>query len=153
MRSISLIALVASLLLVGNAASAGTIYTWTDADGVKHYSNEQPPEDNENVQTIEEVQYDQAGAERNRQEYNRMVKEASEKADRHFNEQAREKARKEEERRQQQIEAKGQRIAEQRARLEKEIQTIRNRALGPNFTKGMQDNLVRQLQEKIDQLE
>lgn len=153
MRSISLIALVAILLLVGNASSAGTIYTWTDADGVKHYSNEQPPEDNENVQTIEEVQYDQAGAERNRQEYNRMVKEASEKADRHFNEQAREKALKEEERQKQQIEAKEQRIAEQRARLEKEIQTIRNRALGPNFTKGMQDNLVRQLQKKIDQLE
>lgn len=153
MRWISPIALVACLLLVGNTVPAGTIYTWTDADGVKHYSNEQPPEDVDKVQTIEEVQYDQAGADQKRQEYDRMVEEASEEADRHFDQQAQEKARQEEERQQQQLEEKEHRIAEQRARLEKEIEAIRNRGLGPNFTKGMQDNLIRQLQEKIDQLE
>jgi len=153
MRWLSLIALVACILLVGNTVPAGTIYTWTDADGVKHYSNEQPPEDSENVQTIEEVQSDQAGADQNRQEYDRMVEKASENADRHFDEQAREEALQEEERQQQQQEEKDRRIAEQRARLEKEIEAVRSRGLGPNFTKGMQDNLIRQLQEKIDQLE
>ncbi|BBO77198.1 hypothetical protein DSCW_46150 [Desulfosarcina widdelii] len=152
MRWISLIALTACLLLVSNTVPAGTIYTWTDADGVKHYSNEQPPEGIDKVQTIEEVQYDQAGADQKRQEYDRMVEEASEEADRHFDQQAQKKARQEEERQQQQQEEKDRRIAEQRDRLEKEIEAVRNRALGPNFTQGMKDNLIRQLQEKIDQL-
>jgi len=153
MRWIPLIALVACLLFVGNTVPAGTIYTWTDADGVKHYSNEQPPEDNENVETIEEVQYDQAEADRNRQEFDRMVEEASEEADRHFEQQAREKARQEEERQQRNKEVKKQQAAEQRARLEKQIEALRNRGLSPTFTKGMRDNLIRQLQEEIDRLE
>jgi len=153
MRWISLIAWVACILLIANTAPAGTIYTWTDADGVKHYSNAQPPEDNENVQTIEEVPYDQAGAVRIRQEYDRMVEEASENADRHFDQQAREKARQQKERQQQQQEEKERRIGEQRAVLEKQIEAIGNRALSPTFTQGMRDNLIRQLQEKIDQLE
>ncbi|WP_319522350.1 DUF4124 domain-containing protein [uncultured Desulfosarcina sp.] len=153
MRWTFLIALAACLLLVGHSVSAGSIYTWTDADGVKHYSNEQPPEGIEEVQTIEEVQGDPTSAEQNQQEYDRMVEEASEGADRHFDERAQEKARQEEERQQQQDEEKERRIAEQRARLEKEIEAVRNRGLSPTFTKGMQDNLIRQLQEQIDQLE
>jgi hypothetical protein len=153
MRWIPLIALVACLLFFGNTVPAGTIYTWTDADGVKHYSNEQPPEDNENVETIEEVQYDQAEADRNRQEFDRMVEEASEEADRHFEQQSREKARQEEERQQRNKEVKKQQAAEQRTRLEKQIETLRNRGLSPTFTKGMRDNLIRQLQEEIDRLE
>jgi len=153
MRWISFIVLVAWILLIGNTVPAGTIYTWTDADGVKHYSNQQPPEGNENVQTIGEVQYDEAGADRNRQEYDRMVEEASQKADRHFDQQAREKANQQAERQQQQQEEKDRRIAEQRAVLEKQIEALRNRALSTSFTIGMRDNLIRQLQEKIDQLE
>ena len=43
-----------------------------------------PPEDVENVQTIPEIPYDQGGEDQNRQEYDRMVEDASKDADQAF---------------------------------------------------------------------
>jgi DNA topoisomerase VI subunit B len=140
-------------LMAFNNVSAGAIYTWTDADGVKRYSNSQPPEDAENVQTIEEVPYDGSGADQHRQEFDRMVKDASREADRHFKQQAQEKARQAEAKQRQQQAEKAQQIAAEKARLLKEIEAIQQRAFSPTFTKGMQDNLIREVQEKIDRLE
>lgn len=153
MRIRTLVTIPACLLIIGNTAPAGTIYTWTDADGVKRYSNAQPPEDADNVQTIEEVEYDDVGADRNRQEFDRMVEGASEEADRHFDQQARKKKQQATKRQQQKKETLERQAAEERARLMKEIEAIQNRGLGPNFTKGMRDNLIRDLQEKIDELD
>ena len=140
-------------MIVGGPAVAGTIYTWTDANGVQHYSNTQPPEDAANVQTIDEVDYDAVGADRRRMEFDRMVEQASEEAERHFDQQARQKALQAEQRKQLQKQARAQRVSEEKARLANEIEAIQNRALGPTFTQGMRDNLVRQLQEQIDRLE
>ena len=142
------------LLLAGHVASAGTIYTWTDADGVRRYSNAQPPEGVENVRTLDEVEYE-GGAEDDsrRREFERMVEEASEEADRHFDQQARQKARQDAQRKQSEKQARNQLTAEEKARLMNEIEALQNRALGPNFTQGMRENLIRQLREKLDQLE
>lgn len=153
MRKTTLLTMTACLIIIGHTSLAGTIYTWTDADGVKRYSNSQPPEDAQNVQTIDEVEYDETEADSSRREFDRMVEEASEEADRHFDQQARQKARQDAKRERSQKEARAQQISEEKARLMNEIEAIQNRALGPNFTQGMRDNLVRQLQEKIDQLE
>ena len=141
------------LLFLGAPAVAGTIYTWTDADGVQRYSNTQPPEDATNVRTIDEVDEDAVGADRRRDEFDRMVEEANEEAERHFDQQARKKARQAEQRKQQQKEARDQQISEEKARLTKEIEMLQNRALSPNFTQGMRDNLIRQLQERIDRMD
>ena len=145
--------ITAGVMIVGGPAVAGTIYTWTDANGVQHYSNTQPPEDAANVQTIDEVDYDAVGADRRRMEFDRMVEQASEEAERHFDQQARQKALQAEQRKQLQKQARAQRVSEEKARLANEIEAIQNRALGPTFTQGMRDNLVRQLQEQIDRLE
>ena len=55
MRRIIITVLIVWFMLLGGTAMADTIYTWTDADGVKRYSNHQPPEGVDNVETIEEV--------------------------------------------------------------------------------------------------
>lgn len=153
MRRIIFISLTAWLVLLGNTVLADTIYTWTDADGVKRYSNSQPPENAENVQKIQEVQYDDGGADRNRQEYDRMVKDASREADRQLEEQARKKARQAAAKQRQEEAQKAQHIDEERAKLMKEIAAIQNRGYSTTFTKGMKDNLIKEVQEKIDQLE
>jgi hypothetical protein len=140
-------------LLAAGTAGAGTIYTWTDADGVKRYSNAQPPEGAENVQAIDEVEYQQSAGDQNRREFDRMVEEASREADQHFEQQKRQKALREEERTRRQEDAREEQIAAERARLLKEMETIQKRSLSPTFTKGMQDNLIQQVQEKIDRLE
>lgn len=145
--------LTAMFFLLGNTVVADTIFTWTDADGVKRFSNSQPPEDVENVQTIREIQADPDGADRNRQEFERMAEQAGREADRHFEEQAEKKARAAEAERQQQLDALDRKIEVERARLQQEIAAIDGRGLGPNFTTGMKDNLIGQIQEKIDRLE
>jgi len=143
----------ALFILFGSTVFADTIYTWTDADGVKRYSNSQPPEDVENVQTIQEIPYDQRGDDQNRREYNRMVEDASNSADRHFEEQADKKAQETEARRQQQLEAQARRIEQERAKLQKEIDDIQGRGLSPTFSAGQKAYLIKQVQERINQLE
>lgn len=153
MRLIIVFSLTVLFYLIGGTVTAGTIYTWTGADGVKRYANSQPPEDAENVQTIDEIQYDQRGDNQRRQEYNRMVERASESADRHFEEQAREKERQAEARQQREQDAKDQQLEKARAELLRQIDNIQNRGYSATFTQGMKENLINAVQEKIDQLE
>lgn len=153
MHRMSIVGWVALFCLFGQTVVAGTIYTWTDADGVKRYSNSQPPEDVENLQSIPEIQYDQAGDDQNRQTYNRMVEDASQSADRHFEEQAQQKAQAAQAERTQQMAAQAQRNEEERAKLQKNIDDLKGRALSTTFSKGQKEYLIKQVQEKIDQLE
>ena len=153
MRIPIILTLTICLSILGSPSWAGTIYTWTDADGVKRYSNSQPPEDVEDVQTIDEVEYDDTDAESRRRDFDRMAEEAGEEADKHFESQARQQARQEAQQKKRKEEARNQQIAAEKARLMKKIEALQNRGLGPNFTKGMRDNLIRPLQDKLDQLE
>lgn len=153
MRWTVIVGMAAALALAAHAAAADTIYTWTDENGVKRYSNSQPPEDAGQVETIEGVRYDDAGSDANRQAYDRMVKEAAQEADRQFKQQEQEKAQRAEAQKQKEAKAEALRIAEERDRLLKQIEEIKNRGYSPTFTKGMQDNLIREVQEKIDKLE
>jgi len=153
MRWTAIVGMAAALTLAAHAATADTIYTWTDENGVKRYSNSQPPDDAGQVQTIEGVRYDDAGGDANRQAYDRMVKEAAQEADRQFNQQEQEKARRIETKKQQEATAEALRVAQERDRLMKQIEEIKNRGYSATFTKGMQDNLIREVQEKIDKLE
>jgi hypothetical protein len=148
-----LFSLTALCFLFGSTVSAGTIYTWTDADGVKRYSNSQPPEDEENVKTIREIRYDQQGDDKQRQEFDQMVEQASQSADRHFKEQDEKKAQAAEAERKQQLQARAERMAQERAELQKAIDLLERRGLSPTFSLGMKENLIRQVQDKINQLE
>jgi hypothetical protein len=153
MRWIIINGFAVCVLLFGHVAAADTIFTWTDADGVKRYSNSQPPDAAENVQSIEEIPYDQGADNRNRETYDRMVEDAGKSADQHFQRQAQEKAREAAAEQQARQNAETERIAAERARLQQEIEAIQGRALGPTFTQGMKDNQIQQIQDQIDRLE
>ena len=153
MRTTTILTITVCLLIIGSLALAGTIYTWTDANGVKHYSNQQPPEGAENVQAMDEVQYDSVGADSNRQEYDHMVEKASEEADRQIEAQDRKKEQQAKQQNRLKQEAHARQVAEEKARLMNEIEALQNRALGPTFTQGMRDNLIQQIREKIDRLD
>jgi Domain of unknown function (DUF4124) len=153
MRRITLLGLIGlSFLLVPMVVNA-TIYTWTDANGVKRYSNSAPPEDARNVQKIDEIHSDQNADERNREAYDRMVEDASRGADQQFEQQAEKKALEAGARQEQEKTEKAQRVERERDRLQKQIDAIEGRGLGPNFTAGMKANLVKQVQDRIDRLE
>lgn len=154
MRRIILFSVIGLVFLLADAVIAGTIYTWTDADGVRRYSNSQPPEDARNVQTINELHNDQAGGDQVRQEeYDRMVEDAGQRADQQFEEAAEKKAQEAAAEKQQQLDEQAQRVDKERARLQKEIADLEGRALGPTFSAGMRANLIKQVQEKINRLE
>jgi flagellar biosynthesis GTPase FlhF len=151
-RKIFYILLFLSFTMV-NCALAGTIYTWTDADGVKRYSNAAPPEGAEHVRTIEEVQTNQDTNDRVRQDYDRMVEEASQEADRHFEEQAEKKAQAAEAARNRKQEMQAQQVDQEREKLQKEIEALQNRGLSRTFSAGQKEYLIKQLQDQIDQLD
>ena len=59
--------LCGQLLLFVSDLNAGSIYTWTDENGVKHYSNEEPSEDQKDVKVINEIPHSQMDTEKLRQ--------------------------------------------------------------------------------------
>lgn len=151
-RIIALFCLIV-IFMLGDAALAGTIYTWTDADGVKRYSNAQPPEDAENVEIIDEYRNNRNSSDQLRQEYDRMVEEASQEANRHFEKQAEQKAKAKQAAQQRKNEKQNQQLEQERERLLKEIEAIQNRGLGPTFSAGQKEHLIKQVQDKLDQLD
>ena len=152
LRMIGVLGVLLSFMLI-NVALAGTIYTWTDADGVKRYSNAQPPENADNVKAIDEFQTDQDSSDQVRQEYDRMVEEVSQEADRHFEKQAEKKARAREAAQQQKQEENRQQLEHERQKLQQELESIQNRGLSTTFSAGMKKNMIKQVQDKIDQID
>ncbi len=153
MRRRILICLAAFHLLLSGPALAGTIYTWTDANGVKRFSNSPPPEGATDVHTMDELETGSGDDDQTRQEYNRMVEDASNRADEQMAQDAEERAQAAEVERQQQADEMGQRIAAERERLQKQIDDIEGRGLGPNFSPGQKEAMIQKVQEQIDRLE
>ena len=88
-----------------------------------------------------------------RQKYNKMVEEANKEADEYIQEQQA-KMQEAKKRSQMQNDAEMQkRIADERRRLNQEMNTVRARGMGPNYTQGMKDNQLKQLQDRLDQLD
>ncbi|GAB6904644.1 exported hypothetical protein [Desulfosarcina cetonica] len=152
-RNIVLLAVVAWMALWCGAVMAGSVYTWTDADGVKRFSDSPPPEDAKDVQTIDEIPNNPQAEKQQRQDYNRMVDKASQAADRQLKEEAEKKAmeaEKEADRRKAELDS---RVVAEREKLQKEIDAIKGRALGPTFSPGQKAAMIEKVQKKIDSLE
>ena len=152
MRRTVLFSLTLLLLLAGGSLAADTIYTWTNAQGVRHFSNTRPPDDVEKVETIEGVRLTPGDDTQARQAFERMAQEAGEEADRFYKEQEQQRAQAAEARQQQQAAQDSERIAAERARLQQEIAALEGRGLSRTFSAGMRENLIQQLQEQIDRL-
>ena len=136
--------------------SAGeTIHTWTDSEGVRHFSTSAPPEDAQNHEIFiqgDNGPADNAQVDMRRPSYNNMVDEVRVEANRLEQERLQsEKEKKKREkkaaqkRRQDAIEAK-------RLELQKKIDALMGRALSPTFSKGMRDSQIKAIREQIKQL-
>lgn len=139
------------VLMIGTYASGGTIYIWTDENGVKRFSDQPPPEGIEDYQTAEGsvAKPDEGEREGLRQMLNEVE---AQKRESERKEEAQAAARAEEQKR----EAEAQRRAEtqaEREQLQKQISDLRKRALSPTFTQGMRDHQINEIQKQIDALD
>ncbi len=130
-------------------AIADTIYIWTDEKGVKRFSN-QPPEGVDNFETVDGTaskpeEQARPGLEQMVEEVRRENQETERRREQEATLRKAEEKRKAEEQ-------KNARMNAERARLQKQIDALNNRALSPTYTQGMRDNQIRKIQEEINAL-
>ncbi len=87
-----------------------------------------------------------------RQAYDKMVDEATKEADEYLQEKENEIKATEAEVQAQQDAALDERIRAEQERIKAEMDAVQGRGLSTTFSQGMKDNLLRQLQDKLDQL-
>lgn len=154
---ILLSALLIAICFAAQGICGDKIYTWTDENGIKQYSD-QPPENIDDYDTFEprtsqgEPSGNQPGNEV-RSTYKKMIQEVEREnlqADQQKAEEARQKKLREKERADA---ARKEKIQAERDLLQKQIDALNARALSPTFTQGMRDNLIKKLKEQMDALE
>jgi len=87
-----------------------------------------------------------------RQAYDKMVEEATKEADEYVQEKQNEIKAVKAEAQAQQDAALDERVQAEQARIQAEMDTVQERGLSTTFSQGMKDNLLLQLQNKLDQL-
>lgn len=153
MRS-TIMAILIVLILSAQSDCETKIYTWTDKNGVKQFSDQVPDE----VDTYELITSDpsqensaDSGSEKNaRPAYERMILDVQNENRRTDleNEQA-EKDRQKAKAQQAQMEKEAKQEA-QRQQIQKKIDALNQRALSPTFSKGMRDSQIKTLQEQME---
>lgn len=147
-----------SLMLLCSLAAvqAGSIYTWTDENGNKRFSDTPPPEGTENVTVVESSESPGSGSadtDSNRKAYDQMVKEAVGEGEQLSKEREAQDQAKAVEKKQQAEDELQSRIDAERQKLQGEIAAIQARGLSPTFSQGMKDNLIKEVQERISRLQ
>ncbi len=87
-----------------------------------------------------------------RQAYDEMVEKSIREADEYLQEKQKKLQEIETEAQTQQDNVIEDRVQAEQKRIKAEMETVRNRGLGPNFTQGMKDNQLQKLQDKMNQL-
>ncbi|MBR9987244.1 MAG: hypothetical protein KFF68_15180 [Desulfosarcina sp.] len=87
-----------------------------------------------------------------RQAYNKMVEESVKEADEYLQEKEGKKKVADAQAQSEQDSALSEKIQAEVQRIQAEKDTVSNRGLGPTFSQGMKDNLLEQLQNKLDRL-
>jgi vacuolar-type H+-ATPase subunit E/Vma4 len=87
-----------------------------------------------------------------REAYNKMVEEATREADEYLQEKENEKKAAEADAQSRQDSALAEKIEAESQRINAEMDNVRERGIGSGFSQGMKDNLLKQLQDKLDQL-
>jgi len=85
-----------------------------------------------------------------RQAYDKMVEEATREADQYVDEKRKEQAETAEKRKSSSV--TDPRVEKERQRLEAEMEKVRERGLGPDFTEGMRSAKLQELQTQLDRL-
>lgn len=143
------------LSFTAGLAMAGDIYTWTDAKGVKRFSDH-PPQSATEVKVIESIresdptQSDQPVV---REEYRRMVEVVTEEnRQSELEKQQKAEAMAAEQRKKEEAEKQARKDSD-RQLLQDRIDALNNRALGSGFTEGMRQNQINAIQRLIDQMD
>jgi chromosome segregation ATPase len=148
MKKIAMI--LVTLMILAGSANGGTIYIWTDENGVKRFSDAPPPKGIENYETA--VGSTSKPAEGQREGLTKMLEEQEQQSrEEDVKKEAAEAAQAAEQKRKAQAEEKA-RIQPERDRLQKQINDLQNRALSPTFTEGMRQNQIEKIQKQIDAL-
>ena len=87
-----------------------------------------------------------------RQAYNKMVEESVKEADEYLQEKEGKEKVADAQAQSEQDSALSEKIQAEAQRIQAEMDTVSNRGLGPTFSQGMKDNLLQQLQDKLDRL-
>jgi capsule polysaccharide export protein KpsE/RkpR len=87
-----------------------------------------------------------------RQAYNKMVEESVKEADEYLQETENRKKAADAQAQSKQDSVLLEKIQAESKRIQAQMDAVSNRGLGPNFTQGMKDNLLGQLQDKLDRL-
>lgn len=143
------------MLMLAGPLAADRIYIWTDENGVKRFSDALP-DDVQAYETAESatIRNPTSGTdEKGRPGLNKMLEDVEEE-----NRQTDARKEAEESRRvdAQAAKAKAEKDAKaagERARIQKQIDALNNRALSPTFTQGMRDNQIEALQKQMDAIE
>lgn len=139
-----------------NAQDQDKIYMWTDSQGIRHYSSRPPGDKAADVTVIDATDDPSSGSDQQntrRESFDRMVDRANSQARRLEEQRRREEAAEAEKRKQEEIQRRQAELEAKRKALQEKIKVLENRALSPTFSQGMRDNLIKDLQEQIDELE
>jgi len=141
--------LMAVLLLVSNAPAA-TIYIWTDADGVKHFSDQPPPAGTENYDVAQGV-IDSSGSDQ-REGFKQMMQEVEQDNQQADQEREVKKAEQAAAEKEKKLTEEQKRKEAELYRLQQKIDALNNRALSPTFTQGMRQAQIEEILKEMEKI-
>ena len=143
------------ICFLSSQAYAGKIYSWTDENGVKQYSNTQPGEGAGDIEIMDEKPGDPRYSDKNmeRQKLINDLKARNKAAEKERKaEEEKQDAKKAEERSQARKEMDP-KIQAEKNRLIEEIKMYEQRAVGPNFSLALKNSIIKKLKDKLALLE
>ena len=156
MKYLPILVISILVLLLITDLNADKIYSWTDENGVRQYSNTAPGKDAEDVQIIKEIPHTQDDEKKPGQDANELdrVLDELEAENRAAEIEREEKDKKIEAEKNKAAQDKlNKKIQTERERLQNEIRRIEQLALGGTFSLAMKKSKIKEYQEKIDLLE
>ena len=131
-------------------AFAETIYVWTDANNIMHFSDRPP--DGIEYSEISGSSRPSASVEE-RLGYDLMVEQARVNSQQYELEKQQKKREAQVQKQEQMLTARRAHVQAQRQVLREQIKALKDRALSPTFSQGMRDAQIEVLEKKIAQLE
>lgn len=138
-----------SILVTAGTVYAGTVYQWTDENGVRHFSNTAPPDNVEEVEKTAEKRSTPEAEEQAEQEALREQEEIISNAPDPGTSSTPTLHERDEQRRQERFTKQ---VDEERKYLENEIARLDKRGMSPSFTQGMKEDTLKPLREQLSLL-
>lgn len=156
MKYLPILVLSVLVLLFITDLNADNIYSWTDENGVRQYSNTAPGEDAKDVEIIKEIPHTQDDGKKSGQDANELdrVLDELEAENRAAEIEREEKDKKIEAEKNKAAQDKlNKKIQTEKERLQNEIRRIKQLAAGGTFSLAMKKSKIKEYQEKLDLLE